>query len=228
MRRPTALLLLAAAATVVLWNVPYGPYVLYPLRIFATWMHELGHGTAALLAGRDFLHMEIRPDTSGVTLHAGDSGRIALGFVSSAGYMGTSLAGAVLLVLGRSERTARVVLLALGAAAVISSVLWVRNLFGIVAVPAVGLVLAAFAWKASPASAAFVVNLLGAQSAVNALSDIRALFVLGSSSFDAGGRTDAAAVADLFLLPYWFWAGLWMVLSVGLLAGALLLGRRRG
>ncbi len=227
MRRPTALLLVAAAATVVLWNVPYGEYLLYPLRIFATWMHELGHGTAAILAGRDFLHMEIRPDTSGVTLHSGDSGRVALGFVASAGYMGTSLAGALLLVLGRSERSSRLVLGALGGLAVLTSALWVRNLFGIFAVPAVGVVLAGVAWKASSSTASLLVNLLGAQSAVNALSDIRALFVIGSSGFDAGGGTDAAALADLFLLPYWFWAGLWMVLSAALFAAALLVGRRR-
>jgi peptidase M50B-like protein len=225
--RPNVALLVAVAATLVLWNVPYGAYVLYPFRIFATWMHEMGHATAALLVGRSVLSIAVKPDTSGVTFHAGDSGRLALGLVASAGYMGTSVAGAALVVLGRRERIARLVLCALGAAAVLSTLLWVRNVFGFVAIPIVGAAIAAIGWKASPAVASFLLNLLGAQSAVNAVSDIRALFLIGRSTFDGGQATDAAAEADLFLLPYWFWAAIWMALSIALLAVALFARRKR-
>jgi hypothetical protein len=227
MRRSDAFLAVAVVLTVVLWNVPYGEYVLYPFRIFATWMHELGHGLAALLVGRDLLHVSIQPDTSGVAWHSGASGRLALAFVASAGYLGTSLAGAVLVVLGRRERRARSVLGALGALAVVTAVLYVRGLFGFVAVSVLGVLLLVAALRAPPPAASFLVNLLGAQSAVNALTDIRALFVLGESRFDGNKGTDAATVADLLFLPYWFWAALWMALSVALLAAALWMGRRR-
>jgi hypothetical protein len=227
MSRANLALLLAGAATIVLWNVPYGEYAIYPLRIFATWMHEMGHAVAAILVGRDVLSIAVRPDTSGVTMHAGDSGRIALGFVASAGYMGTSVAGAGLLVVGRREGVARIALLALGAAALVSTLLYVRNLFGLVAIPLVGCGIGFFGWKASPRVASFVLNLLGVQSAVNALSDIRALFLIGRSTFDGGQGTDAATEADLFLLPYWFWATIWMAISIALLGLALLARRKR-
>ena len=38
-----------AAATIILWQIPYGSLVIYPLTILATWFHEMGHGVMAAL-----------------------------------------------------------------------------------------------------------------------------------------------------------------------------------
>ena len=37
-------LVIALLASLVLWNLPFGGLVLYPFKLFATWLHELSHG----------------------------------------------------------------------------------------------------------------------------------------------------------------------------------------
>lgn len=216
------MLLGALLASVVLFNVPYGMYVLYPFKLFATWLHETGHGVAALLAGGEFQRMVIRADTSGTAYHTATSGTLARAFVASAGYMGTTIFGGLLLWLGtKSERSSRMVLAALGVTMVAMDVVFMRNLFGLVAIGAIGVALVIAARKAGTAVASGILHLLAAQSCLNALLDIRVLFMVGTSTVPGQGRSDAATMQDLLLLPYWFWAALWMGLSVVLLSLAL-------
>ena len=37
-------LAIALLASLVLWNLPFGGFLLYPFKLLATWMHELSHG----------------------------------------------------------------------------------------------------------------------------------------------------------------------------------------
>jgi hypothetical protein len=59
--------------------------------------------------------------------------------------------------------------------------------------------------------AGFAITVLAVQVALNAVFDIRVLFLVH-------GPSDAVAMARLFLVPAWFWAASWMAVSVGLLA----------
>ena len=54
-----------------------------------------------------------------------------------------------------------------------------------------------------------------------AVFDIRVLFLVD------GVPSDAATMAGLFLFPSWFWASLWMLVSVALLSGTLWVTRVR-
>jgi len=65
----------------------------------------------------------------------------------------------------------------------------------------------------------FVLSLLAVQVALNAVFDIRVLFLLN------GGRSDAATMASVFVLPAWTWASLWMLISIALLTWTLLRAR---
>ena len=108
----------AAVATVVLWQVPYGDYVLYPFSILATWFHEMGHGLAAILLGGDFRQLEIFPNGSGVATYT-YRGRLFLGpigraFIAAAGLLGPPIAGAILILASRSFKTASISLKILG------------------------------------------------------------------------------------------------------------------
>ena len=64
-------LLLAVATIIVVWQLPYGPQVLYPLSLLATFAHELGHGLAALLAGEEFEYLLLHADGSGLAAWRG-------------------------------------------------------------------------------------------------------------------------------------------------------------
>lgn len=222
-RAGNRLLLLAILITLLLWNLPYGSYLLYPFKLFATWVHEGSHGVLMLLTGAGFDHMEIYPDTSGLAYPSSGIGTLAQAVVSSAGYMGTALFGAVFLVLGRTERGARTVLAVLGALMLLSAALFVRvSGFGMVAVSIGGATLLLAGWKAPESLAAFLLNFLAAQACINAVLDIRVLF--GSTMYVNGqphGSSDAHRVSELVGGAPWVWALVWLVWSFALFYVAL-------
>lgn len=105
-----------AAATIVLWQVPGGDYILYPFSILATWFHEMAHGIVALLLGGNFQQLKVFPDGSGVAYHSGALylGPIGRALVAAAGPMGPPIAGAALILASRSFKTANLSLKILG------------------------------------------------------------------------------------------------------------------
>lgn len=100
-------LLGALVAVVVLSNIPYGRYLLYPFELFSTWIHETCHGLAALAVGGQFIELHLYADTSGRALSRGIASTWSKTIVASAGYVGTSFLGALLLLLQRPTRFSR-------------------------------------------------------------------------------------------------------------------------
>jgi len=133
-------LIAAAIATILLWQVPGGNYILYPFTILATWFHEMGHGLAALLLGGQFEQLQISPNGSGLAYHSGALflGPIGQALVAAAGPMGPPIAGAILIQASRSFKVASLSLKILGSFLILSTLIWVRSLFGLVAVPLLG------------------------------------------------------------------------------------------
>ena len=58
--------LLVSALVISLYYIPYGDYILYPMMLVYTFVHEMGHGIAAMLTGGDFIKFEMWLDGSGV------------------------------------------------------------------------------------------------------------------------------------------------------------------
>ncbi len=215
-------LVIALLVSLVLWNLPFGGLLLYPFKLFATWLHELSHGVVMLVTGAGFDHLEIYRDTSGLAYARYGVSGPAGAAIASAGYMGAPLFGAVFLVLGQTRRGARSVLAALGLMLALSAALFIRNNFGLVAVgigAAAFLVAAAFAGEAL---AVLLVNFVAAQSCINAVLDIRVLFrenlVVNGQAMQA---SDAHSMAEAAFGPPWLWAVVWMVWSLALFFVAL-------
>lgn len=222
MRQPPGRALwIAAAVSLVVSLTPWAPLLLYPFKLFTTWVHECGHAVATVLVGGSVQAITIAPDTSGLTLGLVPSNVLARGLVASAGYLGASLFGCVLMAAARVERWAHSILLAAGACLLLTAVLWMRNAFGFVVVLAWGAALVALGRRGASDAARFVLGLLAVQVALNAVFDIRVLFLV------AGGASDAQTMARLFLLPASLWATAWMVLSVAMLGATLWLTRAR-
>ena len=222
------LLVVALLVTLVLWNVPYGWVALYPFKLFATWLHESAHGLVMIATGAGLDRLEIFRDTSGLAHASRGVGPLAQTLIASAGYMGTALCGAIFLVLGRSDRGGRGVLLLLSAVMVLSVIGAIRNGFGAAAVGAAALALGGLALWGGERVTAFTVSLLAAQSSINAVLDIRVLF--GATRVVDGrphGVSDADAVAAILGGPPALWAALWLVWSFGLFYLALWVTRPR-
>jgi hypothetical protein len=211
---------LAAALCLGVSLTPWGPLLLYPFTLFTTWVHECGHAVMAVLLGGRVASITIQPDTSGLTRSLMPAGRIARGMVASSGYLGASVVGCLLMAATRVDKRARPILWALGAFMLLTLVIWMRNLFGAIVVLAWGLTLLALARKGSGRGSRFVLSVLAIQVALNAVYDIRGLF------FAHRGSSDADTMARLFLAPSWVWAGLWMIMSVGMLVWTLRVTRR--
>lgn len=221
-------LLIALVLIVALSNIPYGSYVLYPLALFSTWVHELCHGVAALSLGGHIEWLKIFPDTSGLALTGRPSNAFANAYVASAGYVGTAVVGAGLLASRRIERVGRAGAIAIGAIMLLSVLLWVRNPFGMAAVATIGALLMVAGRKLSRDNAGLLYAFLAATCCLNAFTSIQVLF--SGATMQVAGKaiehSDAHSVAEALFLPSWFWAGSWMLLSVVLVGLGLKIGHR--
>jgi hypothetical protein len=217
-----------ALATVVLWQFPWGTWVLYPFSLLATYAHEMGHGLTAVLFGQSFISLQLFPDGSGVAHWQGDAGRLARAAIAAGGLVGPSLAGGFLLAATRVRAASRWLLLTLGLVAVGSVLLVVRNPFGVVFVTAVAT--AAFAVvRLRPDWSPWIVQILAVELALSVFRDVDYMF---SSHAVVGGvprPSDSSVIAEALLLPFWVWGALAAVVALGSVAlGAwLALAERR-
>jgi hypothetical protein len=211
----------AAAVSLIVSLTPWAPVLLYPFKLFTTWVHECAHAAMTVLVGGRVSSITIEPDTSGLTEGLVPVGRLARGLVTSAGYLGAAVVGCLLIAATRVEKWAHVILLSLGAVMLVTLVLWVRNLFGFVVVLAWGVALVALARNGTGNAPRFLLSLLAIQVALNSVYDIRVLFLI-----DRDG-SDAATMARLFLLPSWAWATAWILMSVAMLGATLWMTRSR-
>src|SRR5262249_48864636 len=90
------ILALAVGAFLVvyfLWQLSAQTNLLYPIRLFVTFVHESGHGLTAILTGGRFDHFQVFDNGAGIAYTAGGSPFL----VPQMGYLGAALFGAVLL-----------------------------------------------------------------------------------------------------------------------------------
>jgi len=206
---------LALIASLILWNLPFGALVLYPFKLFATWLHEMSHGIVMLATGAGFDHLEIFRDTSGFAHAQRGVGRAAQAAIASAGYMGTALFGGGLLIVSQTRIGARTVLGLLAISLGASALFWVQNQFGLIAVLVGCAVFTTAALVPSDRLASFAVNFVAAQACINAVLDIRVLF---RSSLVINGKivgaSDAHKMAESTFGNHWLWAGIWLAWSL--------------
>jgi hypothetical protein len=207
-------LLVLGLVIVAAGQTPWLSALVYPFRVFSTFVHELGHGFAAVLTGGDFVRFEVRPDLSGTAWSHGGL-RIV---VASAGYVGSAVAGGLLVLLHQRWMSARALLLALGALLALSCLLFIGNLFGAVA----GLGLAALLLLAGLRLSESWRDALLATLALQLMLDgFNSLFTVLRLSAGTGCNTDAHTMAELTYIPAPLWALAWIGFSSFILYHAL-------
>jgi len=193
-----------------LWQVPWLGWLVYPFRLFGTFVHELSHGLAAIATGGDFVRFAVSPDLSGVARSAGGI-RIV---VASAGYVGSAIFGGLLLAAHARLLSARTLLFALGVGFALLCLLFVRNLFGIVGALAITAALFASALRLPAGWRDTLVDVLALQLILDGYNSLFTVFTLARNGVT---QTDAHTMATLTLLPATWWAVIWMLVSTAVL-----------
>ncbi|HEY0191940.1 MAG TPA: M50 family metallopeptidase [Kofleriaceae bacterium] len=227
-RRQAAIVLLGSVAvTLAMLFLPSRENVAWlfaPFRWLQIYVHEFGHGIAALLAGGQFDHFEMYTFSGVALTHT--SGALAQAFVCAGGLCGPALVGGIFLAMGRTSRGARIALGAFGAFMVASLVLWTRTPFGWV----FGAVVAAVALGVALRLKRFaqpVLVFLGVQLALSVYTGGGYLFTQYVQIQNGyRGPSDTQVMADALGLPYFVWGMICAGFSLAVLALGLWLNLR--
>ena len=188
--------------SLLLWNIPQLSFLIYPFRLFGTFVHELSHATTSVLTGGEVTKIVLDPNNSGLAYSRG--GNILL--VASAGYFGTLLFGTLLLFLGRYPKGARWSVGGVGFLLFIS-LLFPQNLFGFLAGLGFALILLGISQKGNDGVNAFFLNFLAIQCSLDGLFSFKDLLYYALHQPDV--KTDAQAMADSTGIPAVVWAFFW-------------------
>jgi len=223
-RRQAAIVLVGSVAiTLAMFLIPSPEntwWLLAPFRWLHIYVHEFGHGVAALLAGGMFDRFEMYT-YSGVAYTA-TSGHLAAAFVCAGGLCGPAVVGGVFLATGRNVRLARYALGGFGLFMAISLVLWTRTAFGWGFGATVAVLCLLIALKARPALAQMVLVFIGVQLALSVYTGGGYLFTQYVQIQNGHrGPSDTQAMSDAIGMPYWFWGAICAGFSAMVLLGGL-------
>ncbi|HZA50404.1 MAG TPA: M50 family metallopeptidase [Myxococcaceae bacterium] len=213
-------LVAALSLGAIFWDSP----VLWPLKLLVVMMHESGHALATLFVGGRVDRVLLSANEAGACLSWVPDGAFPKIAVYSAGYVGSALAGAGMMLATFRFQLRRWVL---GAACVwlaVMGVLYAGDLFTIAFCFGTAAVLALGA-KFLPNDAVDVLNLF-----IAAFSALYVVFDLRDDLWRAGTRavSDAALLAELTWIPAFGWAVLWSLFSLAILAFAAWQSVQRG
>ncbi len=234
--KPQVMLLVAAtvisiALFVISWYIPLLSYVVYPLQLFATFIHESSHALVAFVTGNKVMSLTVSPDGSGVVWSQASG--VSQLLISSAGYLGATAFGVILLAWMRYGYSSRLALyIAAGFVGIMTVVfgflapfwnLLEKVTFGSVAFTMFsGVVLtaglAAIAKFAPIKWTNFALAFLAVQCLLNAFFSLKDLFVISATSTQG---TDAANMAAATGIPALLWVVIWIVISVAMITVGL-------
>lgn len=205
----------ALGITLALYVVPFGRLLLWPVTLFATFAHEMGHGLTAILVGGRFERFALWANGSGVAFSSGVEDGLPRALVSAGGLVGPTLLGAILFVVARWQRASRVALYLLALGLVLADVLVVRNAFGLVYVAAVAFLLGSLARKASAGTAQVALVFVAMQLCLSVFSSLDYMFSSEARLPTGTIPSDTAAMAVALGGTYWLWGFVTASLSIG-------------
>ena len=227
--RMLTITMIAAIIAYLLWNVDALSPLMYPFRLFVTYVHEAGHSLMALLTGGKVLGFTVSSNGSGLAITSGGSRALIL----PAGYLGAAFFGTILFYILNTRPYARTISIILGIGLVVFTLMYARPdkdgapialLVGLLA----GLGLVGLGWKVAKEVNLLVLNVLAIMAALNAVLDIIYLTKItrvtdAICDRSGGAINDAAAfTCDVARgIPPVVWAFLWAGIAVAMMGAAL-------
>ena len=181
------------------WNTVW----VYPLKLFVVLLHEVSHGLAAIATGGRIEEIRVFREEGGQTITTGGNAFL----IASAGYLGSMLFGATILLVSTRTKLANWLAMLLGIGAVAVALFTMPN-EGKWFAAGCGIVLAALSplprWVPE-----LVLHVIGVTSCLYAILDIK------SDILDRiHGPSDAAALAKMTGIPSFVWGALWIGIAL--------------
>ena len=214
--RELGLALLASTALGLLF---WHGRILWPVKLLVVLMHESGHAAATLLVGGRVESIRLTPAEGGLTTSLYAPTPLRQIVVSSAGYVGSTVSGCVLLWSAARAVAGRLPLCLLAGWTALVAVLWARDPFTLVFAFAATALLGLCARFGPSPLRRFVLAFLAAFSVLYALFDIEDDLLHFQSR--GLGQTDADALSQATHVPALVWGVGWGALSLLLVAMTL-------
>ncbi|KEZ40453.1 Uncharacterized protein SAPIO_CDS8333 [Scedosporium apiospermum] len=202
-------------AIALLWNIPYVRGILWPFKMLVIAFHEFGHALAACCTGGRVKSISLDPNEGGVTHMLGGKQAITL----PAGYLGSSLVGALLIFCGFNVVASKVASIVLGVCFLVT-LWWARKdwLTYLTIGLAVGLLVAC--WFIAHAQALrFVVLFIGVMSSLYSVWDICDDLILRKIN-----SSDASQFAQRYGGSSQCWGVIWSIISVLFMVAGIIAG----
>ena len=202
-------------AIALLWNIPYVRNVLWPFKMLVIAFHEFGHAIMAVCTGGRVISIELDPREGGVTHMKG--GRAA--FTLPAGYLGSSLIGALLTFCGFDIVASKVASFVLAACFLLTMWWGKRDWLTILTIVlAIGLLVACWFIKhAEPLR--FVVLFIGVMSSLYSVWDICDDLILRKVN-----SSDASVFAKRYGGSSQCWGVVWSFISLIFMVAGIIAG----
>lgn len=190
-------------------------FLLYPFELVSTVFHEFGHALMTLLTGGRVASIEINPNESGVTRFVGGMKCLIL----PAGYCGSSLAGATLLVLSFGEKSSKI---AAGMTGLIllATIYWAGTVFTAISVIFM-IISLALVYCYAPKHLSKVILFMGVMGSVVSLLSISSHLI--TNTIDGSDAVEFARHCSI-LVPSMVYGVCWLVFSVALVTFSMALG----
>ncbi|ORX88378.1 hypothetical protein K493DRAFT_268389 [Basidiobolus meristosporus CBS 931.73] len=199
----------------ILWNAPVLRTILYPFKLVTVAFHEFGHALAGVCTGAKIISIQVDPEEGGVTHMRGGNQCCTL----PAGYLGSSLIGALMVFAGFDVTASKVVSVIIGVCLLVT-LFWAKNwLTRGITVLFIGLI-ALLWWFQNGAGLRYFVLFMGVMSCLYSLWDIVEDLVLRKVN-----ESDATKFAKLSkCFPAQLCGFIWFLVSLlflicGILAG---------
>ncbi|SIN99097.1 M50 family metallopeptidase [Vannielia litorea] len=197
-------LLLIIALVFSLWRTP----VIYPLRIFVIFLHELSHGLAGIATGGSIVEISLDPGEGGHALIRGGNRFVTL----SAGYLGSLILGAMLFLTALRSRADRAALALCGLTLLVVTVFWIRTPFALAFCLVTGAVMLAMARYLPHQVADLALRVIGLTSLIYVPYDI-----FDDTLRRSALQSDARMLAEEFGGATVMWGGLWLLLGLAVI-----------